>query len=157
MQRYDGRLGRWDEFLKEAPAEARDEAILQLLELGRGFRTTRVSTDYLGFGHWPVATRDGKGAGHLLRPALVSDDLIIVFQVTVLTPRPYRMDGLALVLRPQRAFIDVEVDDPFHSPQLDAERAQAIGLTTLRIPGRGLIKGPSLTERLRAMGFCLPM
>ena len=91
-----------------------------------------------------------------MRPALVTDDYILVFQVWVYTPKLYRMDGLILVLQPERTFINLEVDSPFHNEKLDAQRAAAIDLPTLRIQGHDLIKGPSLTERLRAMGFCLP-
>ncbi len=157
MQRFEGKLDGWRGFLDEAPSEARDETILQLLELNLGCGTTQVSTDYLGFDHWPVCDAQGRAAGRLLRPALITDHWILVFQVWVVTPRRYRMDGLLLVLEPQPTFLNLEVDDRSHDPALDEERARAIGLYTVRIPGHELMRGPSLTERLRALGFCLPV
>lgn len=156
MKRFNGKLDSWWPFLSIAPGEARDEAVLQLLELHRDARPTQTSTDYVGFHRWPVVNRDGTGAGHLIRPALYTEHWLLMFQIGVQTPKYYRMDGLLVVLQPHKGFLDLEVDDPFHNPKLDAARAADIDLPTLRIPSRDLINGPSLTERLRAMGFCLP-
>jgi len=154
MRQFD--TAKWDDFLADVPSEARDETIVQLRELRVGAATAEVSTNYLGFSHWPVVDDFGRGASHLLRPALVTKDFIMVFQIPVLTPKPYRMDALVLVKEPVPTFIDLEIDDKWHVPELDAERARAIGLYTIRIPSSEVLKGPTVAERLRAHGFCLP-
>lgn len=110
----------------------------------------------MGFDLWPVCDEDGRGAATRLRPALVTREWVMLFQVWVVARGRWRMDCLVLVREPQPAFINVEVDGNGHNPSEDERRTRALGMPTLRIPGHELLKGPSLTERLRAMGFCLP-
>lgn len=149
-------LAKWEDFLSEAPCEANDEGLLQLRELKVGCAPTEASLDYVGFQAWPVCDGRGRNGSHLLRPALVTPYWIMFFQVTVLTPKRYRMDALVLVLKPTPTFINLEVDDKWHVRELDEERARAIGLYTIRIPASEVLTGPTVTERLRAHGFCLP-
>lgn len=156
MRRFAGKLDGWQPFLAVVPSEIRDETILQLLELNRGALPAEASTHYLGFRRWPVCDEKGRCAAHLLRPVLVTPDWVLAFQVYVLTPQRYRMDGLLIVNNPRRTTFNLEVDGKGHNAVDDAKRARAIDLPTLRIPNSDLIKGPSITERLRAIGFCLP-
>ena len=146
----------WQPFLREVPSESRNETLFQLVELKGGAGTTHVSTEWMRFTRWPVCDEQGRGAGAHLRPALVTHDWLMVFQVSVQTPKRYRMDGLLLVLEPQRTHINVEIDGLTRDSASDRERELALGMMTLRIPADELLKGPSLTERLRALGFCLP-
>ncbi len=146
----------WDPFLAEVPSESRDETIFHLSELHRGARPVEVSTDWLCFRQWPVIDADGRGGGCYRRPALVTADWLLVFQVLVLTPRRYRLDGLLLVTKPRRTFLDLEIDGKGHDPEFDLARQVDLAMPTVRLPWFELMKGPSLTERLRALGYCLP-
>lgn len=157
MRQLEPVIAQWDWFLEEVPSESADETLLQLLELSRGALATRLSTAMLGFDLWPVCDEDGRGASTYLRPALVTRDWAMVFQVTVMAGgRRPRMDTLILVREPQPTFVNGEVDGKGHDSSDDEGRTRALGMVTLRIPGHELLKGPSLTERLRAMGFCQP-
>ncbi len=146
----------WDPFLEEVASESRPETIFQLSELHRGAHPTEVTTDWMGFRKWPVVDKDGRGGGSYRRSALVTDDWLMTFQVYVLTPRRYRLDGLILVREPQRTHLYFEIDGNGHDPAFDLERDTALGMRAVRIPAAELLTGPSLTERLRAMGFCRP-
>jgi len=156
MRRFQGKLEAWGPFLDKVPSECRNETMVHLVELNRGIGTTEVSTDYLGFHIWPVCDEAGRPAGHLLRPALITRDFVLVFQVGVMTPSYYRMDGLLLVLEPQRTFINLEIDGRIRDAAADAERARRLGLPTIRIRNDEVMNGPSIADRLRAKGFCLP-
>lgn len=156
MRRFNGKLAEWWPFLDWVGSDCNNETIFQLLELDGGAGITEASLDYVGFDRWPVVDDQGRAAGHLLRPALVTKDYILFFQVNVLTPTRYRMDGLLIVLEPQRVPINLEIDGRLRDPFRDAERAKAIGLYTIRIKGSELFNGPTLLERLRQHGFCLP-
>lgn len=157
MRRMEAELARWGWFLDEVPSESAYETMLQLLELHHGAQATRLSTAGLGFDLWPVCDEDGRGAATCLRPALVTRDYAMLFQVTVIAGgRRPRMDGLVLVREPQPTFINVEVDGPGRNVAEDEARSRALGMITLRIPNADLLKGPSLTERLKAMGYCQP-
>lgn len=155
MRRMEEHVARWSWFLEQVPSESASETILQLLELERGALATHLSTAGLGFDLWPVCDTNGRGAATRLRPALVTRDYAMLFQVSVMAGgRRPRMDGLILVREPQTTFINLEVDGPGRNVAEDEARSRALAMVTLRIPNSDLLKGPSLTERLRAMGFC---
>jgi len=157
MRKMEPTIARWDWFLEEAPSESAAETILQLLELSHGALATRLSTAGLGFDLWPVCDEDGRGAATCLRPALVMRDYAMLFQVQVIAGgRRPRMDCLVLVREPQPTFINVELDGPGRNVAEDEARSRALGMVTLRISNADLLKGPSLTERLKAIGYCLP-
>ena len=156
MRKLEERLAKWEDFLADAPSEANDESLVQLRELHVGCATSEASLDYVGFRAWPVCDGRGGNGSHLLRPVLVTPDWIMFFQIIVLTPKRYRMDALVLVMKPRPTFINLEVDDKWHVRELDEERARAIGLYTIRIPSSEVLTGSTVTERLRAHGFCLP-
>ncbi len=157
MRRVEPDLVRSDWFLQEVPSESADETLLQVRELHLGAVPTWLSTADLGFDLWPVCDEDGRGAATCLRPALVTQHYAMLFQVAVMAgARRPRMDTLILVRQPQPTFINGEVDGEGHNYADDEQRTRALGMVTLRIPGSDLLKGPSLTERLQAMGYCLP-
>lgn len=157
MRRVAPYIEEWRWFLEEAPSESSSETLLQLLELSHGAQATRLSTSDLGFDLWPVCHEDGRGAATCLRPALVTKHYVMLFQVTVAAAgqRP-RMDALVLVREPQTTFLDVEVDGEGRNAKADELRSRALGMVTLRIPAKDLLRGPSLTERLQALGYCRP-
>lgn len=157
MRRVEPTIARWGWFLEEVPSESAHETMLQLLELHHGAVATRLSTAGLGFDLWPVCHEDGRGAATCLRPALVTKDYAMLFQVTVVAggQKP-RMDGLILVREPQPTFLDMEVDGPGRNVAKDEARSRALGMVALRIPNEDVLKGPSLTERLKALGYCQP-
>lgn len=146
----------WRTFLDKVASESRDETIFQLSELNRGATITEVTTDFMGFSQWPVVDEEGRGASLYRRPALMTDDWLLTFQVTVKARKTYRLDGLLLVLEPQRTILDLEIDGKGHDPTWDLERATDLAMLSVRIPWYELLNGPSLTDRLRAKGFCLP-
>jgi len=147
----------WTPFLEGVSSESGDETIVQLGELNRGVAMTEVTTDFMGFQQWPVVDDKGRGASFYRRPAMASEDWLLTFQVSVRTSRRiYRLDGLLLVLEPQRTILDLEVDGKGHDPTWDLERATDLAMLAVRIPYYEVFNGPSLTERLRAMGFCQP-
>lgn len=157
MRKLETTVTRWREYLEEVPSESRNETILQLQELARGAQAARASTDWLGFQLWPVCDEAGRGASTLVRPALITRDWVMLFQVWMMAGgRRWRLDGLLLVLEPRRTFINLEVDGLGHDPREDERRASALGMATLRIDGKDLMGGPSLTERLQALGYCQP-
>jgi len=157
MRRMEPFIREWSWFLEEVPSESAFETILQLLELAHGAQATRLSTAGIGFDLWTVCDEDGRGGATLLRPALVMPDYVMIFQVPVVVAggRP-RMDALVLVREPQTTYIDLEVDGDGRNVKADEQRQRALGMVTLRIHAQDLLKGPSLTERLRAMGYCQP-
>lgn len=157
MRRVEPYIARWEWYVEEAPSESLPETVLQVGELPHGAVPIWISTAGMGFDLWPVCDEDGRGAATLLRPGLVTPDWVMVNQVQVVAgSRRPRLDALILVREPRPTFINGEVDGTGHIADDDEGRTRALGMVTLRIPGDELIHGPSLTERLRAMGYCLP-
>jgi len=147
----------WRRFLAAAPCESSLETVHCLVELRRGAEFCQVSPLEVGFDRFPVVERDSQRiVGHCPVPALVTPDWLMILQVSVLTPRPYRLDGLVLALRPRRVFLDLEVDGQAHNPRFDEQRTRDLGLATLRLTERDVLADIPLTERLRAQGFALP-
>ena len=155
MRRMEPVVSRCSWFLEEAPSESVYETMLQLLELDRGALATHLSTADLGFDVWPVCDEDGRGGATCRRPALVTKEWAMLFQVSVVAGgRRPRMDTLILVRKPRPTFVNGEIDGEGHDFSQDARRTEALQMVTLRIPGPDLLKGPCLTERLKGIGLC---
>jgi len=145
-------------FLDRARGDSGLEAtgVLQQLCLGAG--GTDVAPLEVGFTRFPVVDRETEKVivGHCKVPALITRDWLMIPQVTVATPRVYRMDGLVVVTNPIRTFIDLEWDGLGHNNEWDRQRTRAIGLPTLRLTEADVLRGLPLVEHLRRMGYCLP-
>ena len=55
-----------------------------------------------------------------------------------------------------RAMLGYEYDGRGHCGRFDERRMADLGLPTLRLTEADVLKDISLTERLQAMGYCLP-
>ena len=147
----------WSRFLQMAPSGSSLETVGHLLDLRREAVFCRAAPQALGFDLWPVSEREStRIVGHIPVPALATPDWLMILQVTVRTPTRYTMDGLVVVLRPYRAFINLEYDGRGHDPRFDAKRTRDLGLVTLRLSERDVLDDIPLTRRLQALGYCLP-
>lgn len=147
----------WRRFLAVAPSDSALETVHSLLELRRGAEFCQVYPQEIGFDRFPVVERDSdRIVGHCPVPALVTKDWLMILQVSLLTPKRYRLDGLVLALRPRRVFLNLEVDGGAHNARFDDQRRRDLGLATLRLSEQDVLADLPLTERLRAQGFALP-
>ena len=142
-------------FLEESPSESPLENLLQYACLREGGRPDYATLPELGWDRWPaVHWKTGRCEHHYVRPVLVTPDYLITFQVGVQTRwQRHRMDGLAVVLKPQRVFIDVEADEEGHNEARDAKREEELGLVTIRFTERELLAGATVGEKIRALGY----
>ncbi len=122
---------------------------LRLLELAL---ISYVSLAGLGWRRLPVIEDpSGEVVGDRLWPALVLEGpfLVALFpQVRVLTVAgPYRMDFLACVrLSDRLAWVNIEIDGPYHCSILDEQRRKAIGLPRVKLTEEDLL-APDFMDR----------
>ncbi len=143
-------IPEWERFLAAAPSDSALETVNCLLELRRGAQFCLASPQEVGFDRFPVVHRSGsRVVGHCRVPALVTQEWLLLLQVCVLTPARYRLDGLVVVLRPRRVFLNLEIDGQGHDERFDKQRTRALGLGVVRLSEQDVLSGVGLTERLR--------
>lgn len=148
----------WRFFLARAPGNSGFEASLVMRAMNEGAGATDAAPLEVGFTRFPVVNHEDERTivGHCRVPALATRDWLMLLQVTVATPRIYRMDGLIIVTNPVRTFINFEADGRGHNNIWEEQRTRAIGLPTLRVSEDDVREGLRLTERLQRMGYCRP-
>jgi hypothetical protein len=158
MQRLDRQISTspaWQDFLRNGASDSRVETAFHLLELERKARQCQVACLAVGYDRFPVIDPHTRRVlGHRPMPALITDDWLLIPQVTVLTPATYTLDALLVVHRPHRTFIDLEIDGPGHAGSNDPRRAAHLQMPSLRLTERDVLANISLTDRLRGLGYC---